>query len=52
MKISQEVRDYADRQGLTTNDAVEKGMAEMSETFRNQGSEVYVNIEDITQTGS
>ncbi|PLA75243.1 phosphomethylpyrimidine synthase ThiC [Hydrogenovibrio sp. SC-1] len=52
MKISQEVRDYADQQGLTTDDAVEKGMAEMSETFRNQGSEVYVNVEDITQTGS
>ena len=30
MKISQEVRDYA-----------EKGMAEMSDTFREQGAEIY-----------
>ena len=52
MKISQEVRDYADKQGLSTEDAVNKGMEEMSQTFKNQGSEVYVNVEDITKTGS
>lgn len=52
MKISQEVRDYADKQGLSTEDAVNKGMQEMSQTFKNQGSEVYVNVEDITKTGS
>lgn len=52
MKISQEVRDYADKQGLSTEDAVNKGMEEMSQTFKNQGSEVYVSIEDITKTGS
>jgi phosphomethylpyrimidine synthase len=27
---------------------VEKGMAEMSQTFKDNGSEVYVNVEDIT----
>jgi phosphomethylpyrimidine synthase len=52
MKISQEVREYADKQGLTTEEAVDKGMAEMSQTFKNQGSEVYVNVEDITKAGS
>ena len=33
MKISQEVRDYA-----------EKGMAEMSGTFRDQGAEIYREV--------
>jgi phosphomethylpyrimidine synthase len=33
MKISQEVRDYA-----------EKGMAEMSQTFRDKGAQIYQNV--------
>lgn len=37
MKITQEVRDYA--AGLEENP--DKGMQEMSETFREQGSEIY-----------
>jgi hydroxymethylpyrimidine synthase len=48
MKISQEVRDYAEQQGLSHQKAVEQGMAEMSQTFKDNGSEVYVNVEDIT----
>ncbi|MGE4499723.1 MAG: phosphomethylpyrimidine synthase ThiC [Hydrogenovibrio sp.] len=48
MKISQEVRDYAEQQGLSHQKAVEQGMAEMSQTFKENGSEVYVNVEDIT----
>ena len=52
MKISQEVRDYADQQGLSTDAAVQKGMTEMSETFKHHGSDVYVNVKDITKTGS
>ena len=47
MKITQEVRDFAARQNqpsdqfLAAEDA-EKGMAEMSETFKNKGSEIYL----------
>jgi len=48
MKISQEVRDYAEQQGLSHQKAVEQGMAKMSQTFKDNGSEVYVNVEDIT----
>ena len=42
MKISQDVRDYAARQGIGDIEiAVEKGMAEKSEQFRQSGSEIY-----------
>jgi len=41
MKISQEVRDYA-----------EKGMAEMSETFRKEGGEIYKVLEGKTAPDS
>jgi phosphomethylpyrimidine synthase len=42
MKISQDIRDYAAEQGLETAEAIERGMAEKSEEFREKGSEVYV----------
>ncbi|HEX8625592.1 MAG TPA: phosphomethylpyrimidine synthase ThiC, partial [Allosphingosinicella sp.] len=47
MKITQEVRDFAGKQNgsadtfLAAEDA-ERGMAEMSERFREVGSELYV----------
>jgi len=42
MKITQDVRDYA----ATLNEK-EAGMAEMSEKFRQMGSEVYVDAEAV-----
>jgi phosphomethylpyrimidine synthase len=42
MKISQEVRDYADAQGVSVDEAKEQGMQKMSETFKEKGSEVYI----------
>ncbi len=45
MKISQEVRDYAAEKELSSVDsALEKGMSEMSEEFRKQGSEIYSKV--------
>nr|WP_167302695.1 phosphomethylpyrimidine synthase ThiC [Sphingobium vermicomposti] len=47
MKITQEVRDFAAKQNqpadafIAAEDA-EKGMAEMSETFKNKGGEIYL----------
>jgi phosphomethylpyrimidine synthase len=42
MKISQDVRDYADEQGLENMDeAIEKGMDDMSKEFKEKGSEIY-----------
>ena len=42
MKITQEVRDYAEENGLETDSAAQKGMEEMSEKFKEKGGEVYV----------
>jgi len=41
MKISQEVRDYADQQGVEVDTALEKGLKEKAEQFKDLGSEIY-----------
>ncbi|MDB0062892.1 phosphomethylpyrimidine synthase ThiC [Crocinitomicaceae bacterium] len=42
MKISQDVRDYAKAQGLKEEEALEKGMEDMSKKFIHTGADVYV----------
>jgi phosphomethylpyrimidine synthase len=42
MKISEDVRQYSAAQGLSEEEAVEKGMEEKSKEFAEAGSEVYV----------
>lgn len=42
MKISQEVRDYANKEGLEDSEALEKGMKEKSDEFVEKGSEIYL----------
>ncbi|MBV7441340.1 phosphomethylpyrimidine synthase ThiC [Weeksellaceae bacterium TAE3-ERU29] len=42
MKITQEVRNYAEENGLDTLEAIEKGMKQKSEEFKEKGSEVYL----------
>ncbi|MFG6175628.1 phosphomethylpyrimidine synthase ThiC [Halomonas sp. THAF12] len=45
MKISQEVRDYAAENGLEGDRAaVERGMEEQAEKFRDQGAELYKEV--------
>nr|NIP18098.1 phosphomethylpyrimidine synthase ThiC [Xanthomonadales bacterium]NIX12884.1 phosphomethylpyrimidine synthase ThiC [Xanthomonadales bacterium] len=41
MKITQDVRDYAREKGLEEQEALERGMEEKAEEFRNQGARVY-----------
>jgi len=41
MKITQDVRDYADSIGIDEDKALEKGMKEKSIEFMNKGAEVY-----------
>jgi len=41
MKISQDVRDYAKKQGLTEGEALEKGMQEKAIEFIDMGAEIY-----------
>jgi len=42
MKITQDVRDYAKANNLTEEVALEKGMNEMAESFKEKGGDVYV----------
>jgi phosphomethylpyrimidine synthase len=49
MKISQEVRDFADAQNMSIEEAKQKGMEEMSMTFQAMGSEVYIDPDKANQ---
>ena len=42
MKITQDVRDYAAEHGIEAMNAIEAGMYEQSETFKEQGSKIYI----------
>jgi phosphomethylpyrimidine synthase len=42
MKITQDIREYAAEKGLETAEALEAGMAEKSEEFKDRGGEIYV----------
>ncbi|MEJ5998690.1 phosphomethylpyrimidine synthase ThiC [Corynebacterium sp. H130] len=44
MRISQDVRDYAESKGLTSVEAIEAGMKEKSEEFAAGGDRVYLPI--------
>ena len=44
MKISQDVRDYADKLGVSNEEALQKGMHEKSIEFVKKGSEVYQKV--------
>src|SRR5690606_4740210 len=41
MRITEDVRKYADEHGLNTTAALEAGLAEQSKKFREQGGEIY-----------
>ncbi|MFT7880548.1 MAG: phosphomethylpyrimidine synthase ThiC [Sulfurimonas sp.] len=49
MKISQEVRDFADAQNMSVEEAQQKGMEEMSQTFQEMGGEVYIDQDKTNQ---
>ena len=44
MKITQDVRDYAESQGIDTKQALEKGLRQKAREFVDSGSEVYKKI--------
>ncbi len=41
MKITQDVRDYAEKNGFDSEEAIEKGMKEQSKLFSDSGKEIY-----------
>lgn len=47
MKITQDVRDYAKSLGVSEEEAVQKGMEEMSQQFVDKGADVYVEPEKL-----
>jgi phosphomethylpyrimidine synthase len=44
MRISADVREYAEKQGLTDVEAIEAGMAEKSAEFAEAGGKVYLPV--------
>ena len=42
MKITDDVRQYAKEHGMTDEEALQKGMEEKSDEFKEKGGEVYV----------
>ncbi|MFJ6670048.1 phosphomethylpyrimidine synthase ThiC [Actinosynnema sp. NPDC091369] len=46
MKITQDVRRYAEERGLSTVEAIEAGMSEKSHEFADQGAKVYLPVVD------
>ena len=44
MKITQDVRDYASRIGVSSEQALDQGMAEKAQEFREQGAELYRKV--------
>ncbi|MDP2016644.1 phosphomethylpyrimidine synthase ThiC [Hydrogenophaga sp.] len=49
MKITQDVRDYAEKQGLSESDALARGMAAKSAEFKAAGGEFYVPVDTLTR---
>ena len=44
MKITEDVRKYAAEQGVTEQEALDKGMEEKSREFVEKGAEVYAKV--------
>ena len=49
MKITQDVRDFAEKQGLSETDALAQGMATKSAEFKAAGGEFYVPVNTLTR---
>ncbi len=45
MKITEDVRKYAEEQGIAAEDALKKGMEEKAREFKRSGTEVYQTVE-------
>jgi phosphomethylpyrimidine synthase len=41
MKISDEVRQYAEENGMTSEEAIEEGMQKKADEFNESGAEIY-----------
>jgi phosphomethylpyrimidine synthase len=48
MKITQDVREYAATHGLETTAAIDAGLREKAGEFRERGSEIYVEPQEVS----
>ncbi|GAA1639984.1 phosphomethylpyrimidine synthase ThiC [Kribbella alba] len=46
MRITADIRKYAEEKGLTSTEAIEAGFAEMSDTFKSNDNKVYLPVVD------
>ena len=46
MKITEDIRQFAREQGLAESEAIDTGMEQMAEEFREKGGEIYVEAGD------
>jgi phosphomethylpyrimidine synthase len=46
MKITQDVRDYAARQGISVDEALATGLRDKAQEFRQEGGELYRRVEE------
>jgi phosphomethylpyrimidine synthase len=46
MKITQDLRRYAEQHGLSDDDALEAGLHEKAEQFRTHGDRAYLPVAD------
>ncbi|GAB3937537.1 hypothetical protein GCM10029976_050710 [Kribbella albertanoniae] len=46
MRITADIRAYAEEHGLTSTEAIEAGLTEMSETFKAKDSKLYLPLAD------
>ena len=44
MKITQDVREFARRMGISEKQALESGMEEMKKEFRRRGGKIYQRV--------
>ncbi len=43
MRVTEDVRKYAAKQGINENEALESGMQQKAKAFAEKGAEVYAN---------
>ncbi len=49
MKITQDVRDYAKKHGLNDQEALEEGMKDKMDEFKEKGNDLYLEPEKLVK---
>ena len=49
MKITEDIRKYAEEKGITAEEALTEGMMEKSEQFKEQGHELHIASDETDE---